>query len=46
MTKDDFISGHKLSLLPAAKSINDISKACREAGVPRAYCYKWAKKVY
>jgi len=44
MTKDDFILGHRLSLLSRAKSINNISKACREAGVSRTYYYKWAKR--
>jgi len=43
MTKDDFL-GYKLSLLPASKSINNISKACREAGTSRTYYYKWAKR--
>jgi hypothetical protein len=42
MTKDDFILAHRLSLLSRAKSINNISKACREAGVSRTYYYKWA----
>ena len=44
MTKDDFILGHRLSLLPRAKSINNISRACREVGVSRTYYYKWAKR--
>ncbi len=44
MTKDDLILGHKLSLLSRAKSINNISKAFREAGVSRTYYYKWAKR--
>jgi transposase InsO family protein len=44
MTKDDFILGHRLSLLSRAKSINNISKACREAGVSRTYYYKWEKR--
>jgi len=44
MTKDGFILSHKLSLLSRAKSINNISKACREAGVSRTYYYKWAKR--
>ncbi|MDD3777124.1 MAG: IS481 family transposase [Actinomycetota bacterium] len=44
MTKDDFILGHRLSLLSRAKSINNISRACREAGVSRTYYYKWAKR--
>lgn len=44
MTKDEFILAHRLSLLSRAKSINNISAACREAGVSRTYYYKWAKR--
>jgi len=44
MTKDDLILGHRLSLLSRAKSINNISKACRQFGVSRTYYYKWAKR--
>ena len=44
MTKDKMILSHRLSLLPVAKSINNISRACREAGVSRTYYYKWAKR--
>lgn len=44
MTKDQMILSHRLSLLSRAKSINNISKACREAGVSRTYYYKWAKR--
>jgi transposase InsO family protein len=41
MTKDQMIFNHRLSLLSRAKSINNISAACREAGVSRTYYYKW-----
>ena len=41
MTKDEFISSHRLSLLSRAKSINNISRACRDYGVSRTYYYKW-----
>jgi transposase InsO family protein len=44
MTKDQMILGHRLSLLSRAKSINNISAACREAGVSRTYYYKWASR--
>jgi len=44
MTKDDFILAHKLSLLSRGKSINNISRACRDYGVSRTYYYKWAKR--
>jgi len=44
MTKDEFISSHRLSLLSRAKSINNISAACRDYGVSRTYYYKWAKR--
>ncbi len=44
MTKDEFISSHRLSLLSRAKSINNISRACRDYGVSRTYYYKWAKR--
>jgi len=44
MTKDQMIFNHKLSLLLRAKSINNISKACREARVSRSYYYKWLKR--
>ena len=44
MTKDEIILSHRLSLLSRAKSINNISRACREAGVSRTYYYKWAKR--
>ncbi len=44
MTKDEFILSHRLSLLPVAKSINNISAACRDYGVSRTYYYKWAKR--
>ena len=44
MTKDDFILSHRLSLLSRAKSINNISAACRDYGVSRTYYYKWAKR--
>lgn len=44
MTKDEFIQSHRLSLLSRAKSINNISRACREAGVSRTYYYKWAAR--
>ena len=42
MIKDHMIFNHRLSLLSRAKSINNISKACREAGVSRTYYHKWA----
>ncbi len=45
MTKDEFISSHRLSLLSRAKSINNISAACRDFGVSRTYHYKWAKDL-
>jgi len=44
MTKDEFIQSHRLSLLSRAKSINNISRACRDYGVSRTYYYKWAKR--
>ncbi len=44
MTKDEIILSHKLSLLSRAKSINNISAACRDYGVSRTYYYKWAKR--
>ncbi len=44
MTKDQMIFNHRLSLLSRAKSINNISRACREAGVSRTYYYKWADR--
>ena len=44
MTKDHMIFNHRLSLLSRAKSINNISAACREAGVSRSYYYKWVKR--
>ena len=44
MTKDHMIFNHRLSLLSRAKSINNISRACREAGVSRTYYYKWAAR--
>jgi len=44
MTKDELILSHRLSLLSRAKSINNISAACRQFGVSRTYYYKWAKR--
>ena len=44
MTKDQMIFNHRLSLLSRVKSINNISAACREAGVFRTYYYKWASR--
>ena len=44
MTKDQMIFNHRLSLLSRAKSINNISAACRQAGVSRTYYYKWAQR--
>lgn len=44
MTKDQMIFNHRLSLLSRAKSINNISAACREAGVSSTYYYKWAAR--
>jgi len=44
MTKDEFILAHRLSLLSRAKSINNISKACRDYGISRTYYYKWVKR--
>ena len=44
MTKDEFIQSHRLSLLSRAKSINNISRACREYGISRTYYYKWAER--
>ena len=44
MTKDQMIFNHRLSLLSRAKSINNISAACREAGVSRTYYYKWVAR--
>jgi len=44
MTKDEIILSHRLSLLSRAKSINNISAACRDYGVSRTYYYKWAKR--
>jgi len=44
MTKDQMIFNHRLSLLSRAKSINNISAACREVGVSRTYYYKWAQR--
>jgi len=41
MTKDEFILSHRLSLLSRAKSINNISRACRDYGVSRTHYYKW-----
>jgi len=34
MTKDELILSHRLSLLSRAKSINNISAACRQFGYP------------
>lgn len=44
MTKDEFIQSHRLSLLSRAKSINNISRACREYGISRTYYYKWSER--
>jgi len=44
MTKDEFILAHRLSLLSRAKSINNISRACRDYGVSRTYYYKWTRR--
>ena len=44
MTQDQMILSHRLSLLPVAKSINNISKACRDFGASRTYYYKWQKR--
>jgi transposase InsO family protein len=45
MTKDQMIFNHRLSLLSRAKSINNISAACREAGVSRTHYYKWKDRL-
>jgi len=44
MTKNEFLLNYRISLLKRAKSINNISKACRELGVSRSVYYKYLKR--
>jgi transposase-like protein len=44
MTKNEFLLNYRISLLKRAKSINNISKACRELGFSRSVYYKYLKR--
>lgn len=41
MTQDEIILRHRINLLLLAKSINNISKACRQYGISRTVYYKY-----
>ena len=41
MTQDEIILRHRINLLLRAKSIKNISKACRQYGVSRTVYYKY-----
>ena len=44
MTQDEIIMRHRLNLLLRAKSIKNISAACRQYGVSRTIYYKYLKR--
>ena len=41
MTQEQIILRHRINLLPRAKSIKNISAACRQYGVSRTVYYKY-----
>ena len=44
MTQEEIILRHRINLLLRAKSINNISKACRQYGVSRTVYYKYKNR--